>query len=215
MSELRTTPTLTSRIRAEIDDDRQTLHTAMPARVESYDATYGRASVQPLLKRIDIDENGDRVVTSYPVINEVPVVFPGSGGWRIRFPITAGDVVLLLFAEGSLDRWLQRGGEVDPGDSRRHDINDAFAIPGLMPFAGAGNGSPMIEFTASEIKAGGSAALAKADALSKFMDALTAAISTSGDTGPGSLTALKTALTVGPAAPLWATANITNVLKGG
>ena len=150
---------------------------ALPARVETYDATKQRVTVQPLILDGYTDENGDRQAERLPVINGVPVVFPGGGGFRVTFPIAVGDVVLLVFSSSSLDRWLALGGEVDPEDDRRHDLNDAIAIPGLHSFAaplataptstlsiGKDGGGPTIEIGASDIQVGGSSALAtKAD----------------------------------------------------
>ena len=65
------------------------------------------------------------------------------------------DVVLLVFCSASLDKWLDRGGEVDPLSDRRHALSDAIAFTGLQSRATDAN--PQIEFTASgEIHAGGS-----------------------------------------------------------
>lgn len=173
----RQTPTLASAMMRAVEARLYDVHVCVPARVESYDESARKISAQPLIHRGVIDEGGDRVAERPAVIQEIPVVFPGSGGVRVKFPIAVGDVVLLLFSGQSLDRWLVRGGEVDPEDDRRHAESDAIAIPGLQPFSGtgaAGNGSPMIEFTTGgQIHAGGSAALAtKAD-----LDALKSAIS--------------------------------------
>ena len=102
---------------------------AIPARVESYDDDERKASVQPLIREGRADENGEREVVRLPVITAVPVVFPGSGGRVVKFPINKGDTVLLVFAHRSLDRGLVRGGEVDPADDRTHNLSDAIAIP--------------------------------------------------------------------------------------
>jgi len=173
-------PTLAGAILAAIKAQTKNLRVCLPARVETYDESRREVSVQPLVKDGDIDETGARVVARLPVINHVPVVFPGSGGVRIKFPITKGDTVMLMFSSSSLDRWLALGGEVDPKDDRRHSLADAIAIPGLQPFAGAGadgEGSPLLEFTTDgEIHAGGSDALVK---LSEF-NSHTHAVATTG-----------------------------------
>jgi hypothetical protein len=125
--------------------------------VTSYDAGKRRASVQPLIRRGYLDEAGKRQTELLPIVNNVPVVFLGSGGARIKFPVRPGDTVLLLFAEASLDLWLAKGGEVDPGDDRRFSLSDGIAIPGLMH--AAGDAPRLIEFTDTEIRLGGAAAL--------------------------------------------------------
>lgn len=111
------------------------LRVARPATVLEYDASQQRAVVQPLVLDGGIDgETGARVTRRLPAIVDVPVVFPGSGDFSITWPVRKGDTVLLIFTDHSLDKWLHRGGEVDPLDDRRHDISDAIAIPGLRDF---------------------------------------------------------------------------------
>lgn len=156
------TPPFAEVLARAFDARLEDLHVGMPARVLTYDAATLKVSAQPLIRRGYLDELGARQTELLPVIPEVPVVFPGSGAVRIRFPIAVGDTVLLLFADRSLDRWLVRGGDVDPADDRNHSMTDAIAIPGLLDFAHAANASPMIEFTNNgQIHAGGSDALAK------------------------------------------------------
>jgi hypothetical protein len=107
------------------------LHTALPGRIESYEYDKQRANVQPLIKR----QYRDGVVLSTPVIVNVPVIFPRSGGASLTFPVEQGDTVLLIFSERALENWLSLGGETVPGDSRKFDLSDAMAIPGLFPFS--------------------------------------------------------------------------------
>jgi hypothetical protein len=107
------------------------LRVALPGRIESYDAAKQLVRVKPLLKEISDSEEGDQSIDSLPVLNNVPVVFPGGGGFRVTFPIKVGDVVLLVFNDRSLDVWKSKGGEVDPLLFNRHHLADAVAIPGL------------------------------------------------------------------------------------
>lgn len=111
------------------------LRVSIPARVVKYDAAKQLIDAKPLIKSTFHDDEGKRVVEDMKVICNVPVIFPGSGGYRMTFPIKVGDVVDLLFSDHSLDIWLAKGGEVDPIDPRRHHISDAVAIPGLRDFA--------------------------------------------------------------------------------
>ncbi len=186
------------------------VYTAIPGRVESFNAARMTVDVQPLVKTSYENELGDRVPESLPVVPSVPLVFPGGGGFRIYLPIAQGDTVLLLFASCSLDRWLEHGGEVDPEDDRRNTLSDAVAIPGLLdaptailktaPIRGMSIGSdgdgPKIVITSTEIEAGGTQAVVLQDDLDTFTDALDVAIlavSTTPD-AETALTALKTAL---------------------
>lgn len=113
------------------------LHTSLPGKVVRYDAATQKADVQPLIKERYADENGAAQSRDLPVIPAVPVQFPGSGGYRITFPVTVGDTGLIVFSEASLDKWLVSGGTVDPADDRRHDLTDAVFLPGLRDFGHA------------------------------------------------------------------------------
>jgi len=77
-----------------------------------------------------------------PVVPDVPVVWPRSGGAQMTMPVRRGDTVLLVFTDRSIDRWLAQGGNVTPDDRRQHDLSDAVAVPGLVPFADFGGVEP-------------------------------------------------------------------------
>lgn len=114
------------------------LFVGLPARVESYDADKGCIDAKPLVKRREADGS----VASLPVIRRVPVVFPGGGGFRVIFPLAAGDVVQLVFCDQAIDAWKERGGEQDPGSTRTHSISDAVAIPTVRPISAAWSDAP-------------------------------------------------------------------------
>lgn len=200
------TPKMSEVLRMALDARLQDVHVALPGRVESYSDSTQRAIVQPLIKRGYPDETGARAVELLPAIADVPVVFPGSGGRRIKWTIEAGDIVLLVFCSASIDQWLAKGGEVDPADDRRHSLSDAIAIPGLQQ--SASDASPMIEFTDTQIRAGGSSALALKSDLETLKTAITTALDAvaAGDGGLAAFTSLQTSLS------LWPTG--TTVLKG-
>lgn len=158
-------------LRASLAD----LRVALPGRIERYDASKQLADVAPLLKDQIEGPDGKVTAVGLPVLTGVPVVFPGGGGFRLTFPVQRGDLVLLVFSDRSLDKWLSGDGrEVDPGASHMHSIADAVALPGLhtfgAPAADAGTaslkvgvaGGVQIEISSAEIKlAGGSAGVAR------------------------------------------------------
>lgn len=113
------------------------LHTALPARVESYDASAQVADVTPVLRRTLTTEDGSAVTEALPTLRRVRVVHPRAhgGGWHLHMPLTAGDFVLLVVLERDPTRWIATG-EVSPTpDTRLHHLAHAVAIPGLYPHA--------------------------------------------------------------------------------
>lgn len=154
-------PTLAEVIRRSIDARLLDLRVCLPAVVTSYDASKQMVSVQPLLKQVYEDEEGARQVESLPIVNGVPVVFPGGGGFRLTFPIVDGQTLvgasvppattgILVFTDRSLDRWLSgSGAEVDPEIDHDHHLADAVFIPGLHPF-----GSPLSSAPATKLTLG-------------------------------------------------------------
>lgn len=106
------------------------LHTCLPGRIEKYSREEQKANVKPLIKKQYLDGSAAEL----PVISNVPVVFPRTQRAGITFPLEQGDGVLLVFAERALDRWLSSGVDSGPGDSRKFDLSDAIAIPGLFSF---------------------------------------------------------------------------------
>ncbi len=123
------------------------LHVALPARVESYDAATQTIFAKPLIRGLFTEEDGSLSQDSLPVIPNVPVVFPGAGGFRLTFPIAVGDNVLLVFADRSIDAFQSGGGETAPADLRKHNLSDAIAIPGLHPSNGAWTGASLTDLT--------------------------------------------------------------------
>jgi hypothetical protein len=106
------------------------VHTAIPARVESYDASTQTCDCTPLVRSMREDEEGELVDEPLPVLPHVPVVWPGGGGFRMTFPLKKGDSVLVVFSESAIGTW-QKTGNQQPADARRHHLADGIAIPGL------------------------------------------------------------------------------------
>jgi hypothetical protein len=74
------------------------VHTALPGVVVKYDPQTRRADVQPSLTR---KLPGEKFL-KFPVIPDVPVMFPGSKKYTLHFPLEEGDEVLLIVTERAL-----------------------------------------------------------------------------------------------------------------
>lgn len=138
-----TTPPLGEMLKRLFDDALLDVHTAIPARVEAFDAAAWTVEVVPLVRRQVEGDAGETDVEDLPKIVGVPVAFLGGGGLWLKVPVVVGDTVLLIFGERSLDNWKATGQLVDPQDERHHHLADAIALPGLFtPGAPPASGSP-------------------------------------------------------------------------
>lgn len=107
------------------------IHTALPGKIVSFNAQKGIATVQPYGKFVT--SNGR--LLSYPMITEVPVVFPycQKNNVGMIFPVCSGDSCIIIVSEVELDEW--RSGAESEGPLR-FDLTSAMAIPGLMSKGG-------------------------------------------------------------------------------
>lgn len=133
---------LTEAVRVAFEGMRADIWTALPGIVEAYDAELQTVKVQPAIKARVFSPNDDPPLPGaileadnwwtvpLPVLVDVPVVFPGAGGYSLTFPIEAGDEVLLIFAARQMDNWWYQGGVQRQSLLAMHDLSDAFAIPG-------------------------------------------------------------------------------------
>lgn len=116
-------------IRAFLEQEKQTLHVACPARVVSFDAVKQSCSVQPISSVRMSDTE-----IALPVLEDVPFCFPRAGGFTLSMPVAAGDIVTLFFSDRMLDTWRGSGRVSSPTDPRSHALADAFAAPiGVWP----------------------------------------------------------------------------------
>ena len=125
-------------VQIAIRENLKRVNTAMPGKIVEYDADTRRASVRGSLRLL----TRDRRVLRRPVINNVPVLFPEAGGYSIRFPLSEGDNVLLIFNQRGLDHWKVAHLESSPGLGPILAERDAVALAG---FGAAGNSPPAVE----------------------------------------------------------------------
>lgn len=147
------------------------VHTAMPGTVESFDAATQTADVRPALTRRvpGPDPEGPDTHEALPVLPCVPVLYPGSSAFGIRWPLARGDRGLLVFAERDIGRWAQQGQDGDPQVSTPHSLAAAIFIPGdfsrvgkwanlpadAVTVGGPGAADFRVEFRADKVVAGG------------------------------------------------------------
>ena len=106
------------------------MRVALPGIIQSFDPESVTAVVQPAIRYIERDNDGNTSTQDYPLLVDVPVIFPRGGGCTLTFPVSAGDECLVIFADRCIDFWWQSGGIQEPVDGRMHDLSDAFCIVG-------------------------------------------------------------------------------------
>ena len=105
------------------------VHTNLIAQVISFDKAKQTVSVQPVLQR----KYKGQDPSNLSVGEDIPVLFFGSGDFVITVDVKKDSYVVLLVSERSLDKWFLQGGIVDPDDTRKFNLSDAIAIPGINP----------------------------------------------------------------------------------
>ena len=109
------------------------VNTAIPAVVQSFDASTGRITVRPA-----IDKVVDGSPRQHALISDVPVMYLAGGGFSVVHPLADGDLVTLLVSQNGMSDFKRRLAQgADPVRSmpnRRVNfrLQDAIAIPGLL-----------------------------------------------------------------------------------
>lgn len=105
----------------------------LPGRITSFDPETQLAQVECGIQRL---RNGQG--TTIPVIESVPVCFPGDGEFYFWHQITTGETEgLIHFSQRAIDTWIDQGGPVAPHEARMLTEDDAFFVPGVRSRPGA------------------------------------------------------------------------------
>lgn len=131
-------PGLAQIIREAIGSRLLEVHTAIPARCLSYDATTQRGDFEVVVKRLK--HVADELAVEWetlPVIPNVPVHWPSAGGFSLHFPMVNGDEVELVFNEQGTGEYELSGQVSEPQDTTRHGMTYPFAVPGALALSKA------------------------------------------------------------------------------
>ena len=108
---------------------RQNLRTSIPGLVRAYDARTMRARVQPALNAIVSQPDGSTEAMERAPIYDVPVQWPGGGGFVFHCDLNAGDPVWLLFSERGIGEFKRTLELADPPAMVMFETRDAVAYP--------------------------------------------------------------------------------------
>lgn len=104
--------------------------TSLPGIVQSFDPDAETVTVQPSIRGRIEQPDGSVISVNLPLLVDVPVIFPGGGGFTLTFPVKEGDECLVVFASRCIDAWWQSGGIGEPLEPRMHNLSDGFALVG-------------------------------------------------------------------------------------
>jgi hypothetical protein len=107
-----------------------TTWSALPGIIQSVNFAQMTCVVQPSIRAQVRTKEGTMTFVNLPVLVDVPIIYPGGGGFIMTFPIAAGDDCLVIFADRCIDSWWQSGGIQNPAELRLHDLSDGFALVG-------------------------------------------------------------------------------------
>jgi len=139
-------PTLSKLIAEAVKKGSLDLRANMPGRVETYEKSTQKATIQPLFS---ISYKGNPTIDyDLPIVTEVPVrKDSGNDGEAfIHLPTKPGDLGMLVFADRALDNYLSAVPDNNnkiqpkrPEKTRFHDLTDGWFVPGILPFSKALN----------------------------------------------------------------------------
>lgn len=121
---------LSETLASEREQIKDQIRVALPGIIQSFDPSTVTAVVQPAIKSVQCNNDETTTTRDYPLLMDVPVMFPRGGGVTLTFPVKAGDECLVIFADRCIDFWWQNGGVQEPVDFRMHGLSDGFAIVG-------------------------------------------------------------------------------------
>ena len=87
---------------------------------------------------------------AFPIIRDVPVLFPHTSNLSVVSPLVVNDTVLVVFTKYNSKGLLDSSNTLLSRDSRQFSLNDAVAIPGfflsvdMLPEVGVGEGEGIV-----------------------------------------------------------------------
>lgn len=108
-----------------VKDGVKKIRTVEPGYVLDYDHTSQKATIQLAIR----ERLGGNEIKHPPCV-QVAVCHWTAGGWSFTAPLRKGDRVLVLFCDRSIDEYVTLASDdVTAAGRRKHDFNDAIAIP--------------------------------------------------------------------------------------
>lgn len=118
-------------LRALVESEQAKTWTSAVGTIVRFDAAKQTATIQLAVKGQIKTPDGKQKTVDLPLLEDVPVQFPGGGGTTLTFPVKPGDEVLVNFTSQSPDGWQQSGGQQAPASTGRNGLSNGFAQLGF------------------------------------------------------------------------------------
>jgi len=100
------------------------VRTSVPGIIEAFDPATQLASVKPAITSVFIID-GEVKNVELPLLINVQVSFPKSGGFVQTMPVKKGDECVIMVYDRDITRWYENGGVQPPNTLRTHDMSGA------------------------------------------------------------------------------------------
>lgn len=104
------------------------VNTSIPAQITSFNPDTQTVECRCAIKRVN-KATGEQV--EYPLLVDLPIVYPVAGGYALTLPIQSGDECLVVFAQRCIDGWFDKGEVKQEAENRMHSLSDGFAVIGI------------------------------------------------------------------------------------
>jgi len=118
--------TLTDALKFFFEQMVKGMYICIPGIIDSYEATTKRATVHPA---INLKQTDGTTVQQSGIAN-VPVVWPGGGGFSLLSPLPSGSPVVICFSQRGITAFKEVFEETDP-DGNLFAKEDCFILPGF------------------------------------------------------------------------------------
>lgn len=168
-------PSFSAVMQAAVRDGTFPVNVAVSATVKSYNRTRQTVEVEAMVQPSRDLLDGSREFVPFPVVRNVPVLWPASGVASLTWDLETGDEVLLIVRDRSHAE-VRAGAALPtkPASGRRWSLIDAVAIPGLATRAldsSAVGANPTLAMRAGKGLRVGASTASKALALAEKVDA--------------------------------------------
>ena len=102
----------------------------LPAIVMAYDRVNNTAKVKPIIMATSLDsQGGNTIKQSRFMLNSIPVLSLGAGGFHISFPIQAGDLGWIYACDRDIAQFLRSLKEAPAASQIMHKFKSGIFIP--------------------------------------------------------------------------------------